>query len=352
MNPFPEQMMLSGKKIRIHEFIDRSHLQHEVELAGFLHEWFKPASYIETSTSGSTGTRKIIRLDKEFIFQSALRTIRFFDLKPGDRILHCLPMKFIAGKLMVVRALAGQLDLHTAQPGTDFSFLQNEKFRFAAMVPHQVQKILDTGPIPGAWLQNLEQLLIGGSSIPPSLENRLQNVPAKCYSSYATTETATHIALREINASRPDDFYHCLEDITVKAEADGCLRIFMPGLPGHSIITTDLAEVKNEKTFKILGRADNVIISGAMKYAPEQLEKILEPHIHLPFLISAVPHESLGQQLVLVVQGNESKMVQEELQETCTKHLKKFEQPRKIIFINEIPKTAGGKPDRNNLPIV
>lgn len=352
MNLFPEHITINGQNIRVNEFIKWNHrAEYEKELAEFLKEWYNPKDYIEATTSGSTGLPKIIRLKKKFVMQSALRTIKFFNLRPGDRILHCLPVKFIAGKLMVVRALIGSLNLFTADPGTDFFFLQTKKFHFAAMIPHQVQKILDAEPRPGAWLQQLDQLLIGGSSIPYTLESRLQNIHTPSYSSYAMTETATHIALRRINGVDADEYYHCLNGITVNTSEDGCLQIFMHDLWEQPLNTSDLAEVKNEKSFQILGRADNVIISGGIKFFPEQLEKKLEPYISHPFLITSLPHDSLGQQLILVLEGQEKNEEVDRLQEICKTYLDKYEQPRRIIFIRKIPKTNTGKPVRENLNI-
>ena len=232
MNPFPEHIRLNGQNIRVHEFIEKKHSrEYKKELAEFLKEWYGTVDEIEAGTSGSTGKPKTIRLKKEFVIQSALRTIHFFGLKAGDSILHCLPLKFIAGKLMVVRALIGNLDLFITDPGTDFALLQNEKFSFAAMVPHQVTKILESIPAHKFGLSNPEQMLIGGSAIPYSLEKRLQDVSATCYSSYGMTETATHIALRKINGEGADEYYHCLEGITVQSSDEACLQIFMPGLP-------------------------------------------------------------------------------------------------------------------------
>ena len=161
MNLFPEHIRLNGKDVVISELLKNS--TEKSELIEFLNEWYSKKSFIEVKTSGSTGTRKRIQLEKEFIAASALRTIRFFQLKKGDRILHCLPVKYIAGKLMIVRALIGELDLRIVEPETDFTFLQTEKFKFAAMVPAQVNKILESEP---SWFQNLDQLLIGGSSVP------------------------------------------------------------------------------------------------------------------------------------------------------------------------------------------
>jgi o-succinylbenzoate---CoA ligase len=350
MNPFPEHISLNGQKVNVREFLEKKHPPGYIkELAEFIDEWYAPYDEINAGTSGSTGVPKTIRLKKELIAQSALRTIQFFGLNAGDRILHCLPLKFIAGKLMIVRALMGKLDLFLTDPGTDFSFLVNEKFHFAAMVPHQTVKILNSEPAPGAWLQNLKHLLIGGSAIPHSLEKRLQKVPVPCYSSYGMTETATHIALRKINGEGADEYYNCLDEITVQLSAEGCLQIFMPGLAVQPFTTTDLAEVTNAKTFKISGRADNVIISGGINYSPEQLEKKLEPFIGEPFLITSLPHESLENQLVLVVEGKEHKGNIIRYREICLNNLLKYEQPKQILIIPEIPKTKNGKPDRRKV---
>ena len=362
MNLFPKHIRLNGRDVVISELLKSS--KEKSDLIDFLKEWYSTESFIEVRTSGSTGTPKTIQLEKEFIAASALRTIRFFQLKKGDRVLHCLPIKYIAGKLMIVRALIGELDLHTVEPETDFTFLQTEKFKFAAMVPAQVNKILSA---ESDWFQNLDQLLIGGSAIPVNMEKQLQNVSTACYSSYAMTETATHIALRKINGTDSDNFYHCLDDIQVQLSIENCLQILMPGLPEKPLQTTDLAELKDEKTFRILGRKDNVIISGGIKYSPEQLEKKLENFIEIPFQVSSLPHESLGEQLVLVVESLplsppkegsfslsdtnklEKTDIVNQLKSICKRYLEKYEQPRQIIFIQHFPKTENDKINRNQL---
>lgn len=365
MNLFPEHIILNGVKTSIVEFIEDSH--NNSELKDFLKAWYSPKNYIEVKTSGSTGKPKNIRLEKEFVAASAQRTIQFFQLKKGDRVLHCLPEKYIAGKLMIIRSLIGELDLHIVEPETNFSFLQTEKFKFAAMVPAQVSKIIRSEPSPGAWFKNLEQLLIGGSEIPFELEKQLKNVSTSCYSSYAMTETATHIALRKINRPNASEFYHCLEDIHVQLSEEGCLQIFMHGLKEHPLQTNDLAELKDKKTFRILGRNDNVIISGGIKYSPEQIEKKLEPFIEIPFLISSLPHESLSEQIVLVLESLpltppkegsfslyyinniEDSEIVNQLKSICNQHLEKYEQPRQILFVQHFPETENHKPDRKQL---
>jgi o-succinylbenzoate---CoA ligase len=350
MNRFPKHIRLNGEKILVDEFIRKTHKSgRKKELASFLKEWYAPTDFVEVKTSGSTGVPKTIRLKKEFVAESAQRTLRFFQLKKDYRVLLCLPLKYIAGKLMGIRALLGKLDLMLVEPSTGFLFLKNKKFRFAAMVPNQVAKILKAESEPGELLENIEKLLIGGSAIPYSLEKQLQNLKTACYSSYGMTETATHIALRKMNGHGADGWYRCLENISVSLSDKGCLQIFMPELENQPLQTTDLAELKDDKTFRILGRSDNVIISGGIKFSPEQIEKKLEPFIAEPFLISSLPHESLGEQLVLVVKGKKSDLEINRLMEICRRQLNRYEQPRQIRFLRQLPCTANDKFNRKRV---
>lgn len=342
--------MLNGQKVLISDFISNTHhTRIENEVAEFLKMWYSDEGSIEVKTSGSTGHPKIIRLDKEFMAQSAQRTLHFFRLEEENRVLLCLPVKYIAGKMMIVRALIGKLDLHLVEPETDFSFLQQNKFRFVPLVPQQIRKILKNEPSPGLWMKNIDVVLLGGTSVPHAIEQQLKNFPVACYSGYGMTETASHIALRKINGNEANEYYHCLDRIDVGLTESGCLKIFIPGCQEQPLLTTDLAELKDYKTFRILGRNDHVIISGGIKFSPEQLEKKLEPFITDPFLISSLPHESLGEQLILLVEGKESAEYLKRLQHICQRTLEKYENPRHIRFVEQLPHTNNGKISRKVL---
>ncbi|WP_159517569.1 AMP-binding protein [Sunxiuqinia indica] len=351
MNLFPTHIKFNGKPTPISDLLQRqlSALSGwEKQWLSFLQEWYNQNDYIKVNTSGSTGTPKTIKLNKDFVAASAQRTIQYFGLKKGDCILHCLPTKYIAGKLMVVRALLGKLDLHLVDPASDFRFLPQKRFKFAAMVPNQVHKLMMLDP--NSYLDwNLEFLLIGGSAVQQSLIDQLQEVQTQCYSSYAMTETATHIALRKLNGKNQDQFYHCLDNIKVQLSLDNCLEIFMPGLKQQPLKTNDLAELADEKTFRVLGRADNVIISGGIKFSPEQLERKLEPFISIAFYFSSLPHETLGQQLILIVEGEEDENLIHQIRTICSQQLSTYEQPKQIRFIKVFQRTENGKVMRKTL---
>lgn len=346
MNLFPSHIILNGHRRTINEVLQDAAFESPYQKAfiAFLSEWYNGNDSINVKTSGSTGTPKLISLKKDFVAASAARTIHFFNLEEGDRVLHCLPTSFIAGKLMVVRALLGKLDLHLVDPSSDFSILQTQRFKFAAMVINQVEKLLLNGSC-----QNLQYLLIGGSAVPPTLEQKLQAVDTLCYSSYAMTETATHIALRQLNGKERSAAYHCLDGISVTLNAQKCICIQMPGLKNTCIETNDLGELQNTKTFKVLGRADNMIVSGGIKFSPETLEAKLAPHINVPFVISAKPDNHLGEKIVLVLESPENEALKTSVEALCKNILTKYERPREIVFTDRLPRTENGKIKRLKL---
>ena len=346
MTLFPETICINGVVHQVKSLLEAGRKAFSPALVPdvieFLAQWYDPCDTITVHTSGSTGPPKPITLKKQFVAQSAMRTLYFFNLQPGQRTLLCLPLRYIAGKLMVVRALLGQLDLCTAEPDDDFSFLAQAPdtcFCFAAMVPNQVIKILEH---PKRF-EGIKALLIGGSALPKQLENGLENVPTACFASYGMTETATHIALRRINGPNRSNWFHCLEGIEVALSEKKCLTIQMPGLGDACLMTNDLAKLSDRHTFRILGRADNVIISGGIKYFPEILEKKLEGTIDHPFFIGAIPDERLGSRIVLVVEADREEPVEKTLKAVFNKHLDRYERPRQIVFLKKLPRTETGK---------
>ncbi|WP_372651063.1 AMP-binding protein [Draconibacterium sp.] len=348
MELFPSHISINGQSENIKELLQQKpNSEWEQSWLEFIEEWYNANDFIEVQTSGSTGTPKTITLKKDFVAASALRTIRFFNLYEGDRILHCLPSRYIAGKLMTVRALIGKLDMLLVDPASDFTNLPTDKpIKFAAMVINQVTKYL---ALPE---QNIKNLLIGGSAIPKPLEEQLQQISTKCYSSYAMTETATHIALRKLNGMDKTESYQCLDDISVELDERDCIRILMPGLENGAIQTNDLSEIEDIHHFKVLGRIDNVIISGGIKFLPEQIEEKLAKDLPLPYAIGSVPDKHLGEKIILLIEGKVDGEVKTIIQNHCTKLLSKYEQPKDIRFIEKLPRTENGKIDRKKLKMI
>jgi len=317
----------------------------ETELFTFLKEWFSTSQSIQTHTSGSTGEPTPIELPKAVMVKSAERTIEYFKLKKGNRILLSLPCRFIAGKMMVVRAIVGKMDLITLDPSSEFELLLNDTFDFGAMVPNQVFKLLDSDS-GKEKLGHIRNLLIGGSAIYVTLEEQVSQLKSRVVSTYGMTETASHIAIRELSGERRSDVYYCLPGISVTQSKNECLQIHVPEL-NKFLQTTDIAEVLSPTSFRILGRVDDVIISGGIKYWPQTIEKKIEPLMNARFVISSVPDEMLGEKLILVIEGTPTNT--EWLQQNIADLLPPFERPKSVIFLANFPQTPNGKIRRNEI---
>lgn len=311
----------------------------EKDLYLFLNEWFSGQDFVLAQTSGSTGDPKPIKLPKSVMIRSAERTIEYFGLQAGNQLLLSLPCRYIAGKMMVVRAIVGQINLTTVDPATDFGFLQTESFDFGAMVPNQLFKLLEqsSGKLK---VQNIRNLLVGGSAISTAMEEKIGLLPSRVVSTYGMTETASHIAIRELSGTRKSEWYGCLPGISVSLNENDCLQVHLPEF-GEPLPTNDLAELQSDTTFRILGRADSVIISGGIKYSPETLERKLGGLINRRLVISSVADEKLGERLVLVLEGAsfDTNSLKLQLAEVLTS----YECPKFVFFIDRFPETSSGK---------
>lgn len=308
------------------------------DLARFLNDWFDSSEEITIHTSGSTGIPNALSVQKKYMMESACITCRFFGLQPLEKALLCLPMGFIAGKMMVVRALVGGLDLYPVSPSGHPLNETDGLFRFAAMVPLQVYNSLQK-PIERKRLQEIDTLLIGGSAIDPDLEKELRIFKNSVYASYGMAETLSHIALRKLNGNNASLYFTPLPSVSLSLTEENTLIVHAPRIYSKKLFTNDLAEIRPDGSFRILGRKDNTIITGGIKVQTEELEAKLSCLIPTPFAITSHPNIQFGEIVVLVTE----KPMDISL---LKKHLAPHEVPKKMLFIEKIPRTESGKIDR------
>lgn len=299
----------------------------EKPVGDFLLDWFDSKDYIEMQTSGTTGTPKIISVSKQAMVESALATGDFFELHPGDKALQCLPVKYVAGKMMLVRAMILGLDLEFVAPSSHPLDHNEIDFDFVAMVPLQAQNSL-------AELKRVKKMIVGGAAINKNLEKQLLKLPTQVFETYGMTETITHIAARKLG----EKAFTVLPGVTISYDDRNCLVIHAPRISDDVIVTNDIVELLNENQFVFLGRMDNVINSGGIKLIPEQIEEKLAHHIHQRFFITSKPDTELGEKVVLVVEGEKH-----DLGEDLYDELDKYEKPKEIIFIKSFKETGSGK---------
>jgi len=311
----------------------------------FITEWLNEEDFVTVQTSGSTGKPKKIKLLKERMMNSAFMTGKYFDFKSGQKAILCLPCDYIAGKMMVVRAMMWGLDLQLVAPKGNPMIAINQPIDFAAMVPLQVTTIFEENP---SKFSLIKKLIIGGGKVDTQLAKNLETISTQCYATYGMTETITHVAIKKLNGPHPTNYFEALSNISLFTDKRGCLKIDAPKLSAETIVTNDLVDLKNDKQFEWLGRFDNVINTGGVKVFPEKIEAILEKIINQRFFITSLPEKKLENKVILIIEDKAwiTKKINA-LKLDIKEVLSKFEQPKAIYFLDKFEETPTKKIQRN-----
>jgi len=314
------------------------------DLFAFLDDWYSPSPTLVVHTSGSTGTPKPITVLKEQMIKSAQLTCDYLQLRRGDTALLCMPLQYIAGKMMVVRALVAGLNLLVREPSGHPLAHLHSPLRFAAMIPLQVYNSLQN-PAERQALCGIEQLIIGGGAINSALEEEIKTLPGAVYSTYGMTETLSHIALRRLNGPNASSHYQPFEQVKLSLSDQGTLVIDAPSVCAEQLVTNDVARIFDDGSFTILGRKDNIINTGGIKVQTEWVEEQLRPLIGTDFAITSVPHSQLGEAVVLLLKHAEN-INTDTLRTQMDEFLPKYHSPKYILITHSIPQTGSGKIDR------
>ena len=331
--------------------------QNELDTLSFCRQWLTGQQEFVVNTSGSTGKPKAIIISREQMIISAQATGKALALKRGDRSLICMPTKYIAGKMMLVRSFVLSLETVIIEASSDplAPFSQAERFDFTAVVPLQLQTLLEGPTRYQAILNRMKAILVGGGPVSVALNQQLQSIRAPIYHTYGMTETVTHIALRRLNGAQQSEAFVPLEGVQI-GHVGGCLTIQAPVTRNKRLYTNDLVDLRPDGSFVWLGRADNVINSGGVKVQVEKVERALQA-IFLQlgdqdlsgrrFFVGPLSHPRLGQAVTLVMEGapldNKMEMM---IRLGLRPQLEKYEIPRQFLYLPQLKETPTSKIDR------
>ena len=338
----------------------------------FLQEWFNTMDFVEVKTSGSTGVPKLIQLQKKHMISSAIATGVFFNLPNKTTALLCMSPNYIAGKMMLIRALTLGWHIDIVEPSSNPLKNCNKIYDFSAMVPLQLNNSLKS-------IYKIKKLIVGGGVVSNELLEKIQPIKTEIFATYGMTETITHIAVKKLNQFKNvivsetkqsaiskeitsvntffcNDVisneamnvnYEVFPDVTISKDERGCLVINAPKVSKQLVVTNDLIKLISLTEFKWLGRFDTVINSGGIKLIPEQIEAKLAQIISQRFFVAGFPDVNLGEKLILIIEGENDlnkdlllKMLKE------LENLLKYEIPKEIYFLKQFIETPTKKIDR------
>lgn len=299
----------------------------------FLKEWFDDSSYITAHTSGSTGTPKSIKLLKSDMLISAKATCDFFNITSESNLVSPLSANYIAGKMMIVRAIYARAKLWIETPSNKPLIQDYGMIDLLPIVPSQSEWLTTDCK----YTKNIRNLIIGGGVLSKKQTTDLNNLKINAYSTYGMTETCSHIALRHISS----EIYQTLPNFTISIDSRNCLVIKSNEMSFKKLITNDVVNLIDNNHFKWIGRYDNVINSGGIKIFPELIEDKLHNIIPYPFYITSEQDDKWGENVVLCVESKPFNT--EHMLNTIKMTLDKYQVPKKIIFIPQFSRTESKK---------
>jgi len=323
---------------------DRSKPEWEKKIYRFIEEWINDDDHIIQNSSGTTGKNKEFKLSKKSMTLSAQKTCSLFDLKSGQSILLCLPIDYIAGKMVVVRAFVGGLNLLYTEPTSMPELTGFGKIDLCSMVPLQAYNSLNSIET----LRRIKKLIIGGAEIREELEVMLRDLPNEVYISYGMAETCSHVAIRQISGMQYDRHYQAIPGVVFSVDDRNCLIIDADYID-HKIKTNDVVDLIDRNSFRWIGRFDTLINSGGIKIIPEEIESIVSKTTGLDCAVVGMADAKLGEKVVLVLEKGGSEFTEKELEAMLKKELPKKYHPKEIVFVDELPRNHSFKVDRNRL---
>ncbi|MDZ4757325.1 MAG: AMP-binding protein [Bacteroidota bacterium] len=330
------------QKIYFDDITDIDTVENDItELAA---RWLNGEEYFEFKTSGSTGTAKNIILTREQIIASINHTASVIDYIPNQNCLLCLSPLQIGGAMVLLRALHLGLNVYICLPqvASILYFLnQDYDIHHASFVSLQMEKIIAAGF--RNRLESINYIFVGGGAIGKKLEEVLYTFTNKVYQTYGMTETCSNIALRRLSRGNTGEYYTVFNGIDIETDERDCLKIKGDISNNIWLQSNDIVELKSNNLLKFLGRADFIINSGGIKINPELVEqKLAEQLPNRNYIISSKPDDTLGEKLVLIIEGEEKINIDFE-------SFAPFEKPKEVLYIIEFPRTDSGKVDRMKL---
>lgn len=308
------------------------------EYGAFYAEWTAGSELVTAHTSGSTGAPKAIMLAKHDMTLSARATNLFFGIGKESLIVTPLSAQYIAGKMMMVRAVAADCRLWCETPSNrplaSMDKWENGAIDLVAVVPSQLD-----GLFASPHFGRVRNVIVGGAPMSSVQEKMAADCGAAVYATYGMTETCSHVALRRCG----DEWYEALPGVRLTTDSRDCLVIEREGVTdSRPLVTNDIVELRADGRFRWKGRADNVIISGGLKVSPEEVEKKIEGLIGRPFYIGGEKDDKWGERVVLYIEGSEMPDC-DALTESMKRVLARHELPRRIVMTERIARTENGK---------
>jgi O-succinylbenzoic acid--CoA ligase len=296
------------------------------------------AAQVIVETTGSSGVQKRVQLSTDAISKSAELSNAQIGAKPGDIWSLLLPISHVAGLNVLVRAIK----LGSEVVGV------NDNADYTAIVPTQLHRALSGDTKLLEHLQKCKAVLVGGSPASKTILDAASNAGVTVITTYGMTETSGGCVYNG----------RALPEVLVEVDSTGLLKIKGPILAkGYEnneklwaekfkegwFLTSDLGTINNGE-IEIIGRADDVVISGGENISLTSIETELAANFpNINFIATAIADAEWGQKICLV---SDAEIDEDKVVELLKTNLGRQFVPKNFLVVNKIPEIGIGKPDR------
>lgn len=304
----------------------------------------RPGKPVETgdalvvATSGATGTPKGVVLTHAAVRASAIATSARLGITSADTWLACLPLSHVGGLSVVTRALLLDVPL-VVHDGFDADRVEAAARAGATAVSLVTTALQRIDP-------QLFRVLVLGGSRPPAER------PANAHATYGLTETGSGIVYDGV----------ALDGVEIAIAPDGEVRVRCPMLlrcyrdgstpldPDGWLHTGDVGELLPDGRLHVLGRADELIITGGENVWPEVVERAIASHPAVRDVgVLGVPDYEWGQRVVVWVVPHGEPPSLADIRAHVLETLPAFCVPKELHIAHELPHTSLGKLQRHRL---
>jgi len=289
-------------------------------------------------TSGTTAAPRPVVLTYGNLFWAALGSAAALGLDVQERWLCALPLAHVGGLSILTRSVVygTSVLLHERfDARRAVTAVMEEGVTLVSVVPTMLARMLDAGlrePPALRWA------LVGGAPLAPSLRARAEDAGVPVAESYGMTEAASQAVTEGVP----------LPGVRVELDEDGEIILAGPTIAGGGPLHTgDLGAWDAQGRLRIGGRKADTIITGGENVAPQEVEQVLLAHRDVEdAAVVGRPDPEWGEAVVALVVGG---VGEEDLRAWARERLAAHQVPKRVEHVDELPRNAAGKLDRNRL---
>jgi len=331
-------------------------------------------------TSGTTGQPKGVRQTHKNLYSNALSSYKHSESEPSTT-LGILPLAHAYGlTLSNIAFIAGSsiVIFPKFDPKGIFEAIEKYKVLSFSAVPAMIHALLGFPGSENYDLSSFQYIGSGSAPLPISTINAFQQkFKAEIHEGYGLSEASAIVtAQRRGMEYKPGSVGIPIPGVELKIIAANGVELPV-GQVGEVLVrgenvtpgyynnieesekaikdgwlhTGDLGKIDEDGYLFIVDRQKDLIIRGGFNIYPRDIEEILNHHKGVSeAAIIGLPDEKMGEQVVAcVVRSSEGELTEQELIAYCQEHLAKNKTPKKIIFLDALPRNGVGKILKNHL---